>query len=260
MTQLWHGPDAARRLYGATKRRGVASVRFMYLISKLSVAAGASRTVAVPKTLRASAIATLLATVLLHGAAPAPDLFDEIYARGRGIETSLKTVTARFTETTTSSLLSRPLVAKGTLAVERPSKIVLRYSDPEPRTILIDRNTLTIDWPSRSVHQRTDIASAQQRIEKYFVDKSPDELRKHFTITAVEADDRAGTWRVTMVPSRKQIQQGLTRLELWIDRTSLLLSAMRMTFPNADTKLMVFENVVVNGPVDAKAFSTDVAR
>ena len=51
-----------------------------------------------------------------------------------------------------------------------------------------------------------------------------------------------------MVPTRKQIQQGLTRLELWIDRTSMLLAAMRMTFPNADTKLMVFENVVVNGP------------
>jgi outer membrane lipoprotein-sorting protein len=189
------------------------------------------------------------------GASPARDLFDEIYARGRGIETSLKTVTARFTETTTSSLLSRPLVTRGTLAVERPSKIVLRYTDPEPRTILIDRNKLTLDWPSHAVRQQSDIAAAQGRIEKYFLDKTPDELRRNFTITAVEADDRAGTWRVTMGPTRKQIQQGLTRLELWIDRTSMLLSAMRMTFPNADTKLMVFENVVVNGPIDPKIFS-----
>ena len=63
-----------------------------------------------------------------------------------------------------------------------------------------------------------------------------------------------------MVPGRKQIQQGLTRLELWIDRTSLLLTAMRMTFPNADTKLMVFENVVVNGPVDPKVFAEGDAR
>jgi hypothetical protein len=125
---------------------------------------------------------------------------------------------------------------------------------------LIDRNRLTLVWPSHAVHQQTDIAAAQQRIEKYFLDKSPDELRRNFSITAVEADDRAGTWRVTMVPSRKQIQQGLTRLELWIDRTSLLLTAMRMTFPNADTKLMVFENVVMNGPIDPKVFSTGDAR
>jgi outer membrane lipoprotein-sorting protein len=202
-------------------------------------------------------IAGGFASVLLHAAAQgAPrDLFDEIYARGRGIETSLKTVSARFTETTTSSLLSRPLVAHGALAVERPSKIVLRYSDPESRTVLIDRNTLTLVWPSHAVRQQTDIGAAQGRIEKYFLDKTPGELRRNFSITATEADDRAGTWRVTMVPTRKQIQQGLTRLELWIDRTSMLLAAMRMTFPNADTKLMVFENVVVNGPIDPKVFS-----
>jgi outer membrane lipoprotein-sorting protein len=202
-------------------------------------------------------IAAGFAGLLLHASAPppAPDLFDEIYARGRGIETSLKTVTARFTETTTSSLLSRPLVAQGTLAVERPSKIVLRYSDPEPRTVLIDKNRLTFVWASRAVRRQTDIGAAQRRIEKYFLDKTPDELRRNFSITAVEADDRAGTWRVTMVPTRTQIQRGITRLELWIGRTSLLLAAMRMTFPNADTKLMVFENVVVNGPVDQKMFT-----
>ena len=211
----------------------------------------------VVRRLLACSIAGGFASLLLHASPsqPARDLFDEIYARGRGIETSLKTVTARFTESTTSSLLSRPLVTRGTLAVERPSKIVLRYTEPEPRTILIDRNTLTLDWPSHAVRQQSDIAAAQGRIEKYFLDKTPDELRRNFTITAVEADDRAGTWRVTMVPTRKQIQQGLTRLELWIDRTSTLLSAMRMTFPNADTKLMVFENVVVNGPIDPKIFS-----
>jgi outer membrane lipoprotein-sorting protein len=234
-------------------------------VSKLKVASGSSRPSRVLKPLLlvrrllASAIAGGFASLLLHANAssPAPDLFDEIYARGRGIESSLKTVTARFTETTMSSLLSRPLVAQGTLAVERPSKIVLRYSDPEPRTVLIDRNTLTLAWPSRAIRQQTDIGAAQRRIEKYFLDKSPDELRRNFSVTAVEADDRGGTWRVTMVPKRKQIQQGLTRLELWIDRTSTLLAAMRMTFPNADTKLMVFENVVVNGPIDPKVFSLE---
>jgi outer membrane lipoprotein-sorting protein len=206
-----------------------------------------------------STIAAVMASVLLHAVPSVPavrDLFDEIYARGRVIERSLKTVTARFTETTTSSLLLRPLVARGTLVVDRPSRIVLHYTEPEVRTVLIDKNTLTLVWPSRAVHQQSDIAAAQQRIEKYFLDKSPDELRRNFRITAAEAQDRAGTWRVTMVPTRKQIQQGLTRLELWIDRTTMLLSAMRMTFPNEDTKLMVFENVVVNGPFDPKAFST----
>jgi len=198
---------------------------------------------------------SLLLRAAVLEAPQAPDLFDQIYARGRPLQASLRTVTAAFTETTTSSLLSRPLVARGTLAVERPSRIVLRYSTPDARILLIDQNKMTLVWPSRAVRQQTDVAAALKRVEKYFLDKSPDELRRSFDVTATDATDRTGAWRITMTPRRKQIQQGITTLDLWIDRTSLLLAAMRMTFPNADTKLMVFENVVVNGPVDPSLFS-----
>ena len=181
---------------------------------------------------------SLLLRATAAAAPPAPDLFDQIYNRGRGIQSSLKTVTATFTETTTSSLLSRPLVAHGTLAVERPSRIVLRYSTPEPRILLIDQDKMTLVWPSRAVRQQTDVAAALAR-HKY-PRQVADELRaRHHGVKRTTVGVA-----VTMVPRRKQIQRGVTKIELWIDRTSLLLTAMRMTFPNADAKLLTFENVV----------------
>ena len=57
--------------------------------------------------------------------------FEELYRRGQLANAGLKTLTARFTETTTSSLLTRPLVEQGTLAVERPTKVVLHYTVPD---------------------------------------------------------------------------------------------------------------------------------
>ena len=191
-------------------------------------------------------------------AAPPRDLFDDIYARSRGIEASLKTVTARFTETTTSSMLSKPVVSRGTLAVVRPDRIVLRYADPEPHVVLIDGAQITFSWPSRNIAQRSDIGAARKRVDKYFVDKNPDELRRAFKIAAATASDPANTWHITMQPTRSQISQGLARLHLWIDRTSMLLTAMKMEFPNGDSKLMSFEDVQVNGTVDPKLFSIDV--
>ena len=129
---------------------------------------------------------------------------------------------------------------------------MLRYTEPDARVVLIDGDTMTMSWPSRE-RPAVDATSAPRSgaIQKYFVDSSPDELRSHFDIAAREADDRPGTYLVTMVPKRKQIQEGLARLELWLDRTSLLLAAMRMTFPNGDTKLMTFADVKPNAPVDA---------
>ncbi|HEY7059801.1 MAG TPA: outer membrane lipoprotein carrier protein LolA [Vicinamibacterales bacterium] len=195
----------------------------------------------------------VIAVVVLCGAGP-PDLFDDIYTRSHALEASIRTVTARFTEESTSSLLSSPVVSRGRLAVVRPDRVVMRYSDPAGRVLLIDGNRLTIGWPARGVHDTSDIAEARRRIDKYFVDKSPDELRRSFAIVAKVAADRANTWQIAMTPKRSQIRQGLTGLTLWIDRSSLMLRAMRMAFPTGDAKTLTFDDVVVNGTVDPKEF------
>jgi outer membrane lipoprotein-sorting protein len=183
-----------------------------------------------------------------------PDLFDEIYRRGQARNGNLKTLTASFTESTTSSLLTRPLTARGVVAVERPDRVALRYSEPDERTVIIDGERLTLAWPARGVHQTRDIGASQRRVRKYFVESSPDELREHFDLAAREAADRPG-YLITLTPKRKQIQEGLSQLELWVDSASLLLSAMRMTFPNGENKTMTFSDVKVNPQLDPSAFA-----
>jgi len=183
------------------------------------------------------------------------DAFDDLYRRSQSVNKTLKTLTARFTEITTSSLLTRPLISHGVVAVERPSRVVLRYNDPETRIVLIDDGQLTIWWPGRNIRQARDIGAALRRVQKYFVDSSPAELRQHFDIETRETDRPARAYHLTMVPKRKQIQEGLTELELWVDQSSQLLSAMRMRFPNGDTKLMEFEDVVPNATLDPSMFT-----
>jgi len=207
---------------------------------------------------RRVSLAVVLAALTLCAAATR-DQFDEIYARSHSVEASLRTVTARFTEETTSSLLTTPVVSRGTLAVIRPDRIIMRYSDPPGRILLIDGDLLTIVWPSRGIKETSNIGEARRRIDKYFVDKSPSELRRSFTIVARIAPDRANpnSWEVGMTPTRSQIRAGLTGLKLWIDRTSMMLRTMRMEFPSGDVKTLTFDDVVVNKPVDPRTFSIE---
>jgi outer membrane lipoprotein-sorting protein len=113
---------------------------------------------------------------------------------------------------------------------------------------------MTVSWPSAGVHTVTDIGAAQRRVQKYFVDSSAKELRGHFDIAASEPQDRPGTYLLAMAPKRKQIREGITKIELWLDRTTLLLTAMRMTFPSGDTKLMTFSDVKTNAAIDPARF------
>ena len=180
--------------------------------------------------------------------------FDELYQRGQKANGGLKTLTARFTETTTSPLLTRPLVARGTLALRRPSTVVLQYDAPEARTVLIDDKRLLLSWPGRNIHQTRNIGQMQSRIQKYFVEGNPDELRKSFDISLTDIERRAGSDHVVLVPKQKRIREGLTLLDLWIDHSSLLLTAMRMTFAAGETKLMTLEDVVPNAPIAPGVF------
>jgi outer membrane lipoprotein-sorting protein len=148
-------------------------------------------------------------------------------------------------------------VSRGTLTVQRPSRVILRYSDPEPRVVLIDGDRMTTTWPSRQLHQHTDIARAQKRVQRYFVQGSAEELRREFDIELPSTSERPGTQEVRLRPKRKQIRETLRMLDLWIDPTTSLLSAMRMTFANGDTKTMTLARVVTNPALGPDAFSVE---
>jgi outer membrane lipoprotein-sorting protein len=183
--------------------------------------------------------------------------FDERYRRGQQANAAIKTLTAQFTEVTTSSLLTRDLVSHGTMAVQRPSRVILRYTDPERRIVLIDGNRMTMTWPSRNITQVSDIRRAQERVQRYFVEGSAAELRREFDIEPRPASERPGTDEVTLRPRRRQIRETLSRLDVWVDPSTSLPTAMRMFFANGDVKTMTFENVATNPVLDAKAFSVE---
>jgi outer membrane lipoprotein-sorting protein len=186
------------------------------------------------------------------------DSFDELYERGQKVNAAIKTLTAHFTETTTSKLLTKPIVARGRLSVERPTRVILRYADDDTHVVLIDGNTMTVAWPSRNVNQKIDIGSSQGRVQKYFVNGSAADLRRQFDIDdRAQGDSRPNTYHVSMVPKRKQIREALARLELWVGRTSMLLDAMKMTFADGDTKTMTFEDVVPNAVLEAGTFKIE---
>ena len=180
--------------------------------------------------------------------------FDELYRRGQEANKGIRTITATFVETTTNALLDRPIVERGRLYVERPSRVALHYTDPPDRRTIIDGKWLTTLWPSRNVRTRMDVGAAQGRVQRYFVGGDAGELRRIFDIELREPSARAGTHEVLMLPKRRQIREGLSRLELWVDEGSGLLRAMRMTFPNGDAKLMEFEGVTPNAPIDPAVF------
>jgi outer membrane lipoprotein-sorting protein len=197
----------------------------------------------------------LVAASVMASQPPASkDLFNRIYERTAARRESIHSIRARFTETTISSLLERPMVVHGTMTAAPPSRVLMTYADPELRTIAIDGKSLVIVWADRPERETIDISQIQKRIDQYFREANPQQLQAMFDIRAQADAAVRGADRIDMSPKRKQIRVGLERLELWIDRDSLLLTQMQMTFPGGDRKTITLEDIAVNVPVSDETF------
>ena len=98
---------------------------------------------------------------------------------------------------------------KARVSVERPSRVVLRYTEPDDARVLIDGDTHDRRrGRRRRSGSTTDIGAAQGRVQKYFVDSSPKELRRHFDDHGARSGGPARHLCITMTPKRKQIQEG----------------------------------------------------
>jgi len=182
------------------------------------------------------------------------DAFDRLFAQSLAKRDTLRSIRARFTETTVSSLLQKPLVSHGTIVAAPPARVLMTYTDPERRVITIDTKSLVVSWPDRGETERIDISQTQKRIDQYFTQATLPQLRSMFDITMEPDKALRDADRVEMRPKRKQIKEGLDRLELWIDRNALLLVQMAMTFPGGDSKTIRLDDVEVNVPIAADTF------
>ncbi len=204
------------------------------------------------------ACAAVVVLALTAGRAPGEqDLFDTLHARITAAEATRKSIRARFVESTTSSLLVKPMVSQGTLIGEKPARMVITYLSPERRTILMDGQRLFVSRAGQKEVEQTDITEIMKTVNKYFTSADPGQLRKAFTIRAIQDPAAAGGYQVDMLPKRKQIKQGLERLQFWVSR-DYMLTQLTMTFAGGDTTVFKLEDVELNVPVPPGTFDPPV--
>ncbi len=205
-------------------------------------------------------MACALVAVLTLTPAPAPgeqDLFDTLHARIAAAEAKRTSIRARFVESTTSSLLVKPMVSQGTLAGEKPARMVITYLSPERKTILMDGKRLFITRAGQTDVEQVDVTEIMKTVNKYFTNADPGQLRRAFTIHAIADPATPGGYQVDLLPKRKQIKQGLDRLQFWVSR-DYMLTQLTMTFAGGDTTVFKLEDVELNVAVPPGTFDPPV--
>jgi len=61
-----------------------------------------------------------------------------------------------------------------------------------------------------------------------------------------------------LLPRRKQIKQGLARLQIWVTTETYMLAQIKMSFPGGDSDVVKLDDVQLNVPVPPSTFDVDV--
>lgn len=214
-------------------------------------------------TLRAGVAVTVVVCLFRAGVTAGPqDFFDQLHRRIAAAEAQRTSVRARFTETTISSLLAKPVIRHGTLIASKPDRIVITYAPPEPKTIVMKGAQLFVirpNLPEKDRVETIDIGEIMKKVNHYFTNASPDELRRAFTIRAFPDPDVPGGSRIDLIPRRKQIKRGLEHLQLWVSPDDML-AQFQMTFPGGDTEIFKLDGVELNVALLPGAFDVAASR
>jgi outer membrane lipoprotein carrier protein len=165
----------------------------------------------------------------------------------------IQTVTAYFSQKKETAFTRDPLTSSGLLKFKRPDRIHWIYSKPEPLEITLDGSSIWIYNPGRSQAEQYSVARSK-RIARYLepltavFQKTFAQLAEGYTIY-FEGKEADHTYHFRLQPTGERIQQVLSRVDLWIDKTSGAILRCKIVESNGDRLSLEFKNLQINPPL-----------
>ena len=186
---------------------------------------------------------------------------ETILARFDQAQTSIRTLTADFSERKELAMLKDPVESEGHFFYASPHQAKWAHQTPDERIILISDNTLMQYYPDRKVLEKKKLSSANtNRLFKLFgMGQSSRELKDLYDISLGEAQEGESVYLLVLSPRRRALRKRLSRVLLWVGDQDFLPHAMRLEEPNGDFTYWAFQNLKINAELAANTFRLDLA-
>ena len=134
----------------------------------------------------------------------------------------IQTITCKFTQTQSLSVLSNKMSKKGVFYYQRPEKILLSFNDGDYIKMKVDSNPM--------LRELKNILSACMTGEIMNSTKDFNHVLKKEELK----------YTIIMTPKKKRVASKIKEIMLEFDRRNMCLNKMRMTQPNGDYTLYEF--------------------
>ena len=176
------------------------------------------------------------------------------------VQSSVKTLSARFTETTVSVLLKDPLVAEGRFYMTKPDSIRWEYVRPEEMRFVIYQDQYTGYFPARKSAEKRSIRRWSERIFRFIgLGQASTELEKLYDIRLEEqAEQIDNTYLLVFEPKKRRVRRRIDEVRFWVDKTSFLPQRVEYRSANGNTRVVEFHEIVLNPDLAASMYTVEL--
>lgn len=170
-----------------------------------------------------------------------------------GQQEKIQTLAASFFQKRETSLAKDPLYSHGTVKFKRPDRVHFLYLKPEPMEMALDGKTMWIYYPGRSQAEKYSFSrngKMSQHLEAVMgiFQKTFGRLAEAYTIV-YRGLEGGRTCRFRLQPREEAAQKILSRIDLWIDKTSGAILKFEMTEASEDRLSLEFKDPQINLPL-----------
>jgi len=178
---------------------------------------------------------------------------------------SLVDLTADVTETKVTTVVNDTSVSTGKLFYKRAkngSKTKLEYDKPELKTLLIDKDKVSIYEPKIKHLQEIDLGKSHSQ-EAFFITgigQSGSAIAKNYDVTLLNEESLDGekTSVLELKPKSEKVSALFTKILLWIDQSRWVPIQTRLTESTGDYLTIRFENMRFNPNLPDKTFKLSI--
>jgi outer membrane lipoprotein-sorting protein len=197
----------------------------------------------------------LAATPLLATGQPLGEIlrqFDEV-------QREIRTLSADFTETTESTLLTDAIVAEGRVFMTKPDSVRWEYSSPEEMSFVINEDEYTGYFPLRKQAERRGIHRWREQLFRFLgLGQASEELAKFYDITLGEENERPGTYLLVMTPTKKRVRKRMDPVLFWIDAATFLPIRVEYRSNSGNHRVIEFDKMTVNPELATGLYEVEI--
>lgn len=184
---------------------------------------------------------------------------EEVLAEIDSRQQNLQALQADFRQTKEVGMLAEPEVSTGLFQYQKPNRVLWKYVEPRPVTMVIADGSMTTWYPHLDKAERMEVRSFENRIFRYMGAGTGAirELGKYFDFRFIE-DRRKNEYVLELSPKTKTLAKRISSITIWIDGETYFTKGFEYVEGDGDLTRFEFSNVKLNPKLPADAFELDI--